>query len=177
MEMDEDTGLPKLPDDLVWEVEKEKTVLYKGLTLIDSNMQGLNLYRVNLLKKYPDRTKTTPSKTTRTGWWNTIVEPEKKEIIPGNYSNLVYTNLYEVRDTIPHNDKVGWTSHTFPSILGKAMYVYVRSKPLNDATIREAAIRTWEFYLEDQHVQALKINTERELNKFVGLYPPKRIGK
>lgn len=171
--IDEATGMAALPEDMFWKVEQESIGYGYGATSVDT-------VSISLCQTYTDveraftRTRQVKASGLRGFFGGTkIIDEEVPEKVETYTRTLTSGSLLEKRNEKP-KDSMGWKAKTIQS--GWDSYkAYYRITPCTKDTLRELSIKTWNEYLDTRHEVALRMNSERDLKKFLGSYPPKSL--
>lgn len=191
--LDNDTGLPVLPEDLFWRIKEAKVSNGDKYVAPHIDAHGRRFagrfepvykssgtVRIDLVKV---STKETPAKrevvkivTKRAlgifPYEEAVVEKEAQPARTEQVEEVIgHGSLLERRDKPVNKSDYAdreWTDDYWNDGAYKAT-------PPTKENIRDLAAKIWNEYITDQHGLALAEDGERELAKFLGDYPPKNL--
>lgn len=174
VKIDVTTGLPKIPDDMVWNVVRVHNIDVGDFGMYVS-LDGL--YRMQLEKVYT-KEKHYPA-VTKTGFWgNTKILKDAYTETSSYNSVLGFENLYDVvqDSSAAAGTPSGYTRYVWGGILEVPLHAaFVKVEPLTQEIIYNSAIMVWDKYIEESHTDALSMDKVREDDKLLGFYPPKTL--
>ena len=179
-EINPETGLPTLPDDMFWRIEHD-------------NRAGLRFY-VELYRKV---TRTVaehriPKSVEKRVWswsrlrevtisvdtWETI--PEKTETIHKFMvsEKLLESKTLDTLDELRAHRKDGWFG-TDKRWDDDEKFFVTRPLKATPENFRKAAEKAWTTYITKEHEEALRMNERLSdkylIDKYCGVYPPKKL--
>lgn len=191
--LDNDTGLPVLPEDLFWRIKEAKVA--NGDKYVDARIDEhgrrfpsrwetiykssgtvkIDLVRVST-KEIPAKPEVIKTITKRAlgifPYEQSIVAEESRPAHTEQVEEAIgHGSLLEHRDKpVDKSDYADreWTNNYWSDGAYKAT-------PPTKENIRDLAAKIWSAYITDQHGLALVEDGERELAKFLGDYPPKNL--
>lgn len=175
--IDEATGLAALPEGLFWKVQQASVGYGSNATMVDT-------VSISLCETY---TEVEPAFTrevrVNSGGLRGFFGGTKfvKEAVPEStrtFTRYLHSGSLLETSTEKPKDTSGWFVRTYDEYFGyhyDTVKEYYRVTPCTPDNLRELSVKMWVDYLNQQHEQALKINSKVSLKAFLGDYPPKNL--
>lgn len=179
IKIDEATGLAALPYDKIWRVSDDKFDHRK-------DVGALKIQLINITETTSPGEETVVTDKVPNGFWTRLFTGREyskvKRVVPA--TDIVHTNEYvqetfsllKESDVLPPEDTGEWRKMVFNNRWsGEQETVYFQVTPATPEVLRDASVKLWETYLTKRHELALAYDLRRDLERFMGDYPPKKL--